>query len=132
MALTDKREIRERAGNVFVRGVAANVTIHQGALVCNSAAGHATPGATATTLTALGVAEESVTGAGVAGVAKVRIKRGTFLFKNKADDLVTSAEIGKPCYVVEDETVAKTDGTGTRSKAGIVHDVEDSGVWVRF
>jgi len=34
--------------------------------------------------------------------------------------------------VVDDQTVAKTDGTATRSPAGFVDMVDDLGVWVRF
>lgn len=132
MALSTARETRERAGDLYVVGVAASTTIHQGALVCLNASGYAVPGATATTLTALGRAEGNAVGGSVAGDVRVNVKRGCFLFKNKSDDLVTIADIGKDCYVVDDETVAKTSGTNTRSKAGIVHDVDSIGVWVRF
>jgi hypothetical protein len=44
--------------------------------------------------------------------------------------------VGKPCYMVDDQTVAKTDGTtggaATRSPAGWVRDVDADGVWVEF
>jgi hypothetical protein len=40
------------------------------------------------------------------------------------------AEVGAVCYLVDDETVAKTSGTNTRSRAGYVVDVETAGVWV--
>ncbi|MFB0515162.1 MAG: hypothetical protein ACETWG_00985, partial [Candidatus Neomarinimicrobiota bacterium] len=33
-------------------------------------------------------------------------------------------------YIVDDQTVAKTDGTGTRSPAGFIEDVDSNGVWV--
>lgn len=132
MALTAAKEVRERAGDIYTPGVAANVTIHAGALTCLNAAGYAVPGSVATTLIALGRAEETAIGGSVDGISKVRVKRGCFLFKNKADDLVTRADVGKDCYVADDETVAKTSGTNTRSRAGIVHDVDDLGVWVRF
>lgn len=132
MPLATERETRERSGELYVLGVAANVTIHQGALACASAAGYATPGATATTLTALGRAEQTVVGGSVAGTNTVQIKRGCFHFKNSVDDPVTIAETGKDCFIVDDETVAKTNGTNTRSKAGIVHEVDAAGVWVRI
>ena len=48
-----------------------------------------------------------------------------------AADLIAQADVGKLCHVVDDQTVAKTDGTGTRSRAGIVARVETAGVWVR-
>ena len=47
------------------------------------------------------------------------------------DALVTRADIGKPCFVADDETVARTSPNNTRPRAGIVDDLEDAGVWVR-
>jgi hypothetical protein len=118
----------------FVRDVAANVKIFQGALVCLSATGYATPGATATTLIADGVAQATVDNStGAAGALQVSVKKGTYRFNNSsAGDLITRTEIGKDCYVVDDQTVAKTDGGTTRSKAGRVVDVDSVGVWVKF
>ena len=43
--------------------------------------------------------------------------------------LIKSIEMAG-CYVVDDETVAKTNGTNTRSRAGVVVDVDAQGVWV--
>ena len=70
---------------------------------------------------------------GAAGAASVEYRIGLFLFANSsAGDLITIADIGKACFIVDDQTVAKTDGTGTRSRAGIVDGIEASGgVWVR-
>ena len=36
------------------------------------------------------------------------------------------------CYIVDDQTVAKTDGSSARSKAGTIVNVDDQGVWVRI
>jgi len=33
---------------------------------------------------------------------------------------------------VDDQTVALTDGTGARSRAGIIAGVDSDGVWVQF
>ena len=44
--------------------------------------------------------------------------------------MITQAEIGDACYIVDDETVAKTSGGNTRSVAGEIVDVDDDGVWV--
>lgn len=43
----------------------------------------------------------------------------------------TAADIGSDCYIVDDQTVAKTNGTNTRSVAGKIMDVDAQGVWVR-
>ena len=57
---------------------------------------------------------------------------GVFRFENSsAGDAITRAEIGDDCYIVDDQTVAKTDGTDTRSLADKVDDVDANGVWVK-
>ena len=43
-----------------------------------------------------------------------------------------ATDVGKPCFIVDDHTVAKTDGTGTRSIAGFIEQVDDQSVWLRF
>ena len=63
----------------------------------------------------------------------MQIRKGTFRFGNSASgDLIAIADIGNDCYIVDDQTVAKTNGTNTRSVAGKVHDVDAEGVWVTF
>ena len=49
-----------------------------------------------------------------------------------AADAITLADIGADCYIVDDQTVAKTSATNTRSVAGKVFDVDAEGVWVDF
>lgn len=107
--------------------------ILQGALVVLNAAGYAVKGSTATGLTACGRAEETVDNSGgAAGDLRIKVKPGTFQWANSASgDLITIADRGKTAYVVDDQTVAKTDGTGTRSAAGTIVDVDALGVWVR-
>jgi hypothetical protein len=134
MALTADRNTPHKDGEVIVVPVAANVKIFAGAIVAANATGYATKGATATTLTYLGCAEEFVDNTGGADAAKsIRIRRGkAFKFKNSGTDAVTQAELGKTCYIVDDETVSKTNAGGnTQSAAGKVVGVESDGVWVQ-
>ena len=106
-------------------------TIHQGSLVVLDA-GHAAPGRTAPALVAVGRAEHSTT-AVAAGDAHVEVRRGVFKFANSAAaDLIAQADVGTDCYVVDDQTVAKTSATNTRSRAGIVVAVDADGVWVQI
>lgn len=133
MALTKERqETDERVASMREPGVAANAVIWAGALVVLNASGYAAPGSTATTLTAIGRAEQSVDNTGGAnGDKSVRVKRGCFRFGNSAAaDEITAADIGNDAYIVDDETVAKTDGGTTRSVAGKIFDVDADGVWV--
>lgn len=86
------------------------------------------PAETTTTGIALGVANYHVD-AGEDG--DPWIESGTRPFTNSATtDEITNADAGAICYLVDDDTVAKTDGTSTRSKAGKVIRVDDYGVWV--
>lgn len=90
------------------------------------------PAATATDLIAVGRCEEQepiTTGAG--NTRKIKAKSGIFKWGNSAaGDAIAEDDVGKDCYLVDDQTVALTDGTGTRSKAGKVYQVDSDGVWV--
>lgn len=110
----------------------AAVKIFAGSLVAANASGYATPGATATTLTYLGRAAETVDNTGGAVGAKIiRVDRKeAYKFANLGADLVTQADLGKSCYIVDDQTVAKTNGGATRSLAGKVVGIDVDGVWV--
>ena len=116
--------------------VATNVVIYAGALVVmNSATGFAEPGLTGTGLVALGRAERQVNNVGGAnGARAVRVRRGTFLWNNSpaGADLIAEANIGEPCYIVDDNTVALTSATNTRSVAGTIFDIDSQtgNVWV--
>lgn len=131
-ALSKDRSTIERNGDAFVFNMAANVKIFAGSLVV-LAAGNAQPGSTALNLIGVGRAEHTVDNTGgAAGAQVIKVKRGVFRFDNLVADLVTAAKIGSPCYIVDDQTVAATNGGNTRSAAGIVRDVDDAGVWVEF
>lgn len=133
MALTADRNTPMKDGELIAVPVAASKKIFAGALVAANATGFATPGATATTLTYLGRADEYVdNSSGADGAKLVMVRRGkAFKFKNSAGDAVTQAELGKTCYIVDDETVSKSNAGGnTQSAAGKVIGVETDGVWV--
>lgn len=133
-ALDTDRNTAMRDGHVVSLPVAASAKIYAGALVALDSIGNATPGATATGLLGMGRAEAQVdNSSGSAGDARVEVRKGVFKFGNSAGaDEITSADIGSVCYIVDDQTVAKTDGTDTRSAAGRVFDIEADGVWVKF
>ena len=65
------------------------------------------------------------------GALSLRVERGVFYFKNSASaDQIGQTELHSVCYAVDDQTVAKTNGSSTRSRAGIVRDFDANGVWV--
>lgn len=113
--------------------VAASVTVFAGALVMLDASGNATPGDEATGQIAAGRAEEYVDNAAGSAAAKtVKVRAGVFRWANSAStDAITKAEIGDTCYIVDDQTVAKTNGSSSRSAAGTIMAVDAQGVWVK-
>jgi hypothetical protein len=114
--------------------MAAAMLIYQGALVALNATGFASKGVTATTLKQFGRAEATVdNSAGAAGAKDIDVRPGIFRWANSAaGDLITTNEIGTDCFIVDDQTVAKTNGTATRSRAGKVVGVDASGVLVQM
>jgi len=113
--------------------VKGGVKIYAGGMVVLDG-GYAKPAAEATGLVCIGRAEEYVDNSdGSDGDVFVNVRRGIFRYNNSSSsDEITRADIGSDCYLVDDETVAKTYGSGTRSVAGKVFDVDDEGVWVEF
>lgn len=130
MPLSASRNTLEKIGSVFDFPVGASTTIFAGALAVLNA-GYAKPGSTATGLVAIGRAEETVTAVS-AGDASIRVKSGVFQFANSAStDLIAQADVGADCYIVDDATVAKTNGSASRSRAGKIVAVDAQGVWVQ-
>lgn len=130
MSLTQDRNTGMKATEVLVVPVAAAKKIFAGALVMANATGYATPGATATGQMYLGRAEEYVdNSSGADGDATVEIRRNK-AFKWANDGSITQAHLMQTAYIVDDETVAATDGTSTRSAAGRIVGIDADGVWV--
>ena len=129
-ALTHDRNTPEREGEILVLPMAASATIFAGSLVVINATGYAAPGSTAATLRAAGRAEEYRVNSGGDGEATIKVRRGTFKFANAEADPVKA--LLSTCYIVDDQTVAATNGTNTRSAAGKVLEIETDGVWVEI
>ena len=133
-ALTQDRNTLRRDGAQMAPPVAANTRIFGGSMVAINTAGLAVPGATSTTLKCVGVAECQANNlGGAAGDVRVPTRKGVHAFGNSAaGDAIALSDVGATCFMVDDQTVAKTNGTNTRSAAGTVFDVDAEGVWVRF
>ena len=128
MSTTTERNTEMREGDIFAYELATTAKINKGTLVVLDA-GYAKPGFESAAAVCVGVATD--TADGTAGDAHVNARSGTFLFRGATGaDEITRTEIGKDCFVVDDETVAKTDGGGTRAKAGRVRAVEGANVWI--
>ncbi len=134
-AIAMERDTQRREGKQAAYPVLAATKVLAGTLVVLTAAGYAQGGAVATTLKAVGMAEETADNTGGAsGDIKVKVRRdGWFRFANSAaGDLITIADIGNNCYILDNQTVAKIDGSTTRSVAGKVRDVDATGIWIEF
>lgn len=132
VALTDARNTPEILGVERVGTLGLTQAIFAGSILMRNAAGDLIKGAVATGSFGAGRAEKAGSST-TAGVTPQRYRPGTFRFANSAaGDLITKADIGAACYIVDDQTVAKTNGTATRSPAGAIDGVDALGVWVRF
>ena len=136
MALSKGAKRRQLNGLVTVpmvydHPVKAGAIIHPGSLVVLQG-GYARAGLTAVGLIACGVAQAFADNTGALDGAKtVRVHAGAWVFKSGAGaDLITQVNVGAEVFIVDDETVALTNGTGTRSRAGRVVQVDAEGVWV--
>lgn len=133
-ALTASRDTKRRAGDLMSLPALAASTVYAGGIAVITAAGFCNKGTVATTLKAVGVFEEDGANPGANGAVQYKVRQdGWFKFANSAaGDLIALADVNADCYIVDDQTVAKTDGAATRSKAGKIRDVDADGVWVEF
>lgn len=130
-ALTSTRNTPTAIGDDRQGAVAAGEKIFGGALVMRNAAGDLVKGVTALNLVGVGRAEQTVDNiGGASGDVSLTYRSGVFRFENESTDLITAADIGQSCYAVDDQTVARTSGGATRSKAGVVDMIDSRGVWV--
>lgn len=132
-AAIQDRNTPYKDGELIAFPLAAAARIFAGTIVVANAAGFAAPGSTAGGLAYLGRAEESVDNrTGANGETTVQVRRGkAFKFLNSAADPVGQASVGRVAYILDDQTVAATNGANTRSAAGIVLGVDPDGVWIQ-
>ena len=145
MALTESKPTVRHGSNYdqYSYGIAAGAQIFMGALII-LALGYARPGrvgqgadntakaADAATYRAVGVASRDIVGGATDGAVSLEVLAGEFEFENAtAGDALTIADIGNAVYILDDETVAKTNPNNTRAKAGILVNFNDTRPVVR-
>lgn len=131
MPLSADRATKRRGNDFNDWTPASGAVIYRGAIVALNASSQLVPGAVSTTLRCVGVAQNSTADQAYGG--RIRARHGTFQFRNSAaGDAITAADISSNCFIVDDETVAKTNGSNTRSVCGVVRDVDAQGVWVEI
>lgn len=130
-ALAAQRDTKRNEKGPLPAPIADNVKIYKGAIVM-LAAGLATPGATATAKFGVGRARytyDNTVSGHAASAFTVEIDEGEFWWAN--GDSIARGDIGKPCFIVDDQTVSK--GNTSQSPAGVIVDVDATlGVCVRM
>lgn len=127
-----------RDGELMPVLLKAGATVLEGTLAIVGTDGYALDStqAAGADKTCLGVWDNSAQNIGSDGDALALVRRNKqFLFANLTTDAVTQADLGEWVYVADNQTVAKTDGTGTRSVAGrfMGFDTQfDQHVWVEI
>lgn len=134
MPLTADRNTPRASGGVQSYPMLAGAKAFAGGIAVLDSSGWCKSAVAATGLICVGRFETRADNSGGGdGDEIARVQAGTFRWANSAaGDEITKAEIGDNCYLVDDQTVAKTDGTGTRSIAGRVMQVDAEGVWVEL
>jgi hypothetical protein len=130
-ALTTDRNTPWREPLFLTLPVKAAVNCHAGGLAVLDGA-YVKPGVTGTGLIAVGRFEAVADNTnGANGAISVAVRTGCFRWANSSGgDEITAAEIGDTCFIVDDQTVAKTSDSASRSPAGVIFDVDAQGVWV--
>ncbi len=129
------RPTRIREGDELSLDVYQAVKIFGGTMVQKNATGYAVPASATIANKTMGIAKhQSDNSSGASGDIKARVRRNIVgVFANSASgDLITIADIGNDCYVVDDCTVAKTNNSNARPVAGKIMDVDSFGVHVLF
>jgi hypothetical protein len=116
--------------------VAAGVRIFEGALVVLDNTGYARPARASTTDVFVGRAifEVDNTGGAAGAVPEgVEVEWDMAIRANNSasSDAIAITDIGKDCFLVDDNTVALTNGSSTRVKGGKIWQVTADGVWIR-
>lgn len=128
-ALTASRDTMERTGSEVAFNVASGAVIYAGAMVAVSN-GYAYPAADLTGYKVIGRARKTLDNSGSSYKATnmVVAQRGVYCWANGGS--FTDANVGELAYVQDDQTVTTAASASSDIVAGVIIDVDSSGVWV--
>jgi hypothetical protein len=131
MSLNQDRNTPWRDGQLKSLPLKAATILYGGAIGC-LANGVLVPGSAALGLVAVGISQDRFdNSAGADGDIIGTVRTGAHRLGNSAaGDEIAVSDIGSVCWIVDDQTVAKTCGGGARSPCGEIVDVDANGVWV--
>jgi len=121
-ALTAERNTPQKAGRSLVLNVAASTKIFAGAMVSVDATGNATNANGTVRIQVVGRAEETVDNlTGTNGAKTIKVATGIFGW---GYDTLDDGDIGTVAYVVDNQSVSKTN-IGQTNIAGVIFDVDE-------
>lgn len=128
--LSDKRVTRSYRATNIALAATASMDYFQGGLAClDTSTGLVDKGQASTTLVPIGKFAKSGSvpaGGGEVVVELFREIHGEWFVNSGGGDEVVAADVGGLAYVVDDQTVANNDGTGTRSAAGRIWKIDSN------
>lgn len=128
-SLTDSRNTPRRPGDLRAYPV-GDTPVYLGSIAAlDTATGKLVPASATAGLVVVGRAERTVHAEGII----LNVRRGVFQYVH--DGSITAAAIGKPCYVVDDQTVTADAADGENAvniQAGVVFDLDADGVWIQI
>jgi hypothetical protein len=137
-ALTEDRNTQRRYVERIVGDdalIAPTTTVWNGSMVCCDATGALRPAADVAGLTFVGVAQlRMINPSGVPAKVKpaARCAVGVFKFATTGANALTAADLQKPCFILDDQTVVRQAGTANGIQAGTVDSIDpDGGIWVK-
>lgn len=133
-ALTKDRNTRQKAGGsarTGTRGVAANAVIYLGAIIAKNAAGYVVAATDAAAVQIIGIAQQKVDNTGGANGAKtVKYATGIEAELVNASGAITVANLGRGCYVADDQSVTTRAVSVNKVYVGVVQEFTTTLVWV--
>jgi hypothetical protein len=115
--------------------VAATTTIPNGVLVSTNANGELINAVDTAGTTCQGRAPKRMVNSGGAAAKvtpKAQVEAGVFKFATTGGNAITAADIGKNCFVLDNQTVVRAAGTTNSIVAGVVDSMDpDGSVWVK-
>lgn len=129
-ALTEDRDTKSRQGESYSIGVAANAKLYMGGIGAINSSGYAVPASDAAGLRVVGRIQEQVDNIGGANGAKsVLMTAGVYKF---AETGLTVADVGKPCFIADDQTISLA-ATTNNVFAGVIEAIDSATeAWVRI
>lgn len=128
--LTQDRDTPRREGAQFSFGMAASAKTYAGGIVALNSGGYAVAASDTAGMRVVGRSEEQIDNtSGANAAATVLVREGVFKF---ASSSLTVADQGKPCFVVDDQTVSVA-ATTNNIFAGVIVKVESAtSCWVEM